>query len=43
MATIDESRTITGVFHVQPTVFADDRGLFVETYRRDRGSRTRAR
>jgi dTDP-4-dehydrorhamnose 3,5-epimerase len=34
MATIDESRTIAGVFHVQPAIFADDRGMFVETYRR---------
>jgi dTDP-4-dehydrorhamnose 3,5-epimerase len=35
MATIDESAHITGVFHVRPTIHRDERGLFVETYRRE--------
>src|ERR1700681_2182213 len=35
MATISESKLITGVFHVVPSVHRDRRGLFVETYRRE--------
>lgn len=35
MATITESEVIAGVFVVDPVVFADDRGSFVETYRRE--------
>jgi len=35
MATISESKLIAGVFHVLPTVHRDNRGLFVETYRRE--------
>lgn len=35
MATVEESDVITGVHVVIPTVFADDRGLFVESYRRE--------
>lgn len=34
MAHITASARIDGVFHVQPDVHVDDRGLFVETYRR---------
>jgi dTDP-4-dehydrorhamnose 3,5-epimerase len=34
MAQVTESREIAGVFVVEPAVFGDDRGLFVETYRR---------
>jgi dTDP-4-dehydrorhamnose 3,5-epimerase len=34
MATVRESGTIAGVYHVQPAVHRDARGLFVETYRR---------
>ena len=32
---VTESPTITGVYVVVPKVHADERGLFVETYRRD--------
>ena len=35
MATVHESRTIAGVYHVQPAVHGDVRGLFVETFRRE--------
>jgi dTDP-4-dehydrorhamnose 3,5-epimerase len=35
MADITESETIRGVFVVTPTVHGDDRGFFVETYRRE--------
>src|SRR5437773_6814660 len=35
MATVRESSTIAGVYHVQPDVHGDARGLFVETYRRE--------
>ena len=35
MATITESDVIAGIFVVQPDVHADDRGCFVETYRRE--------
>ena len=35
MATVTESTLITGVFHVEPAVHRDARGLFVETYRRE--------
>ena len=34
MAEITESATITGVWHVLPDVHGDERGFFVETYRR---------
>jgi dTDP-4-dehydrorhamnose 3,5-epimerase len=34
MATVHESKTIVGVFHVEPEVHGDARGRFVETYRR---------
>src|SRR5436189_5872284 len=35
MASIFESKLITGVFHVVPSVHRDRRGLFVETFRRE--------
>ena len=35
MATVRESTLIVGVQHVQPTVHGDQRGIFVETYRRE--------
>ena len=35
MATITASTQIAGVFIVEPTVHGDERGLFVETYRRE--------
>ena len=35
MATFHESASIEGVVEVIPQVFADDRGYFVETYRRE--------
>jgi dTDP-4-dehydrorhamnose 3,5-epimerase len=35
MAEVTESDVIAGVYVVEPRVFADDRGLFVETYRRE--------
>ena len=34
MATINPSDTIEGVFVVDPVVHGDERGYFVETYRR---------
>jgi dTDP-4-dehydrorhamnose 3,5-epimerase len=34
MATVTESDTIAGVYVVDPVVFGDERGYFVETYRR---------
>jgi dTDP-4-dehydrorhamnose 3,5-epimerase len=34
MAKITESDVITGVYVVEPDVFGDDRGRFIETYRR---------
>jgi dTDP-4-dehydrorhamnose 3,5-epimerase len=34
MAEVTESDVIAGVFVVEPQVFGDDRGFFVETYRR---------
>ncbi|KAA0233615.1 MAG: dTDP-4-keto-6-deoxy-D-glucose epimerase [Actinobacteria bacterium] len=34
MANISESDAIAGVFIVEPVVHGDDRGIFVETYRR---------
>ncbi len=34
MADITESTVIAGVYEVEPTVHADERGIFVETYRR---------
>jgi dTDP-4-dehydrorhamnose 3,5-epimerase len=35
MATIEESSVIQGVVVVQPQVWGDDRGMFVETYRHE--------
>jgi dTDP-4-dehydrorhamnose 3,5-epimerase len=35
MAEITESDVITGVYVVEPALFGDDRGVFVETYRRE--------
>ena len=35
MATITPSRSISGVIHVAPAVHGDERGFFVETYRRE--------
>ena len=35
MATITASAQIAGVFIVEPAVHGDERGLFVETYRRE--------
>jgi dTDP-4-dehydrorhamnose 3,5-epimerase len=35
MAKITESDVIAGVQHVEPDVHGDDRGIFVETYRRE--------
>src|SRR5215207_7608653 len=34
MAKISESDTITGLYVVEPEVHGDQRGLFIETYRR---------
>jgi dTDP-4-dehydrorhamnose 3,5-epimerase len=35
MAKIIQSETIAGVYHVEPDVHGDARGIFVETYRRE--------
>src|SRR5215472_13631501 len=35
MASVTESSTINGVYHVVPAVHRDNRGLFVETFRRE--------
>src|SRR5262245_63038173 len=35
MATVAESDAITGVYIAEPTVHRDERGIFVETYRRE--------
>jgi dTDP-4-dehydrorhamnose 3,5-epimerase len=35
MASVTESKTIAGVFHVRPDVHRDARGCFVETFRRN--------
>ena len=35
MATVTESDTIAGVYIAEPVVFRDERGAFVETYRRE--------
>jgi dTDP-4-dehydrorhamnose 3,5-epimerase len=35
MATITESTAIAGVWHVEPAIHGDQRGLFIETYRRE--------
>ncbi len=35
MATVTESDVIAGVYIVEPAVHGDERGLFVETYRRE--------
>ena len=34
MPKVTESTTISGVFHVEPEIHGDQRGLFIETYRR---------
>ena len=34
MAEVTESNVIAGVYEVEPTIHGDDRGYFVETYRR---------
>jgi dTDP-4-dehydrorhamnose 3,5-epimerase len=34
MASVSESDVIAGVFVVEPSIVGDDRGIFVETYRR---------
>jgi dTDP-4-dehydrorhamnose 3,5-epimerase len=34
MPTVTESDVITGVYHVEPDIHGDERGYFVETYRR---------
>lgn len=41
MADVIPSDTIDGVFIVEPTLFGDDRGYFVETYRREWFPRSR--
>jgi dTDP-4-dehydrorhamnose 3,5-epimerase len=33
MATVKESSVIAGVYHVEPQVFGDERGMFIETFR----------
>lgn len=35
MANVTESDVIAGVHHVEPVVHGDERGIFVETYRRE--------
>lgn len=35
MAKVYESDTIAGVWIVQPEIHGDQRGLFIETYRRE--------
>jgi dTDP-4-dehydrorhamnose 3,5-epimerase len=35
MARVTESDVITGVYVVEPSIHGDDRGIFVETYRRE--------
>jgi dTDP-4-dehydrorhamnose 3,5-epimerase len=35
MATLHPSEVIDGVVVVEPTRFGDDRGYFIETYRRE--------
>ena len=35
MATVTESIEISGVYHVEPVIHGDQRGMFVETYRRE--------
>lgn len=35
MTTVTESELISGVYIVQPEIHADDRGYFIETYRRE--------
>jgi dTDP-4-dehydrorhamnose 3,5-epimerase len=35
MATVTESDIVAGVYLAEPDVFGDDRGVFVETYRRE--------
>lgn len=35
MATVEEAAEISGVYIVTPKIFGDDRGFFIETYRRE--------
>ena len=35
MATVTESDVIAGVYVVEPEIFGDERGVFIETYRRE--------
>lgn len=35
MATVTESDVISGVYIVEPKIFGDERGYFIETYRRE--------
>lgn len=35
MATVSESGSIAGVYVVEPTIHGDERGIFIETYRRE--------
>jgi dTDP-4-dehydrorhamnose 3,5-epimerase len=35
MAEVKESPTIAGVYVVEPTIHGDERGIFIETYRRE--------
>jgi dTDP-4-dehydrorhamnose 3,5-epimerase len=35
MATVTESEVVAGVYIVEPDLFGDERGVFVETYRRE--------
>jgi dTDP-4-dehydrorhamnose 3,5-epimerase len=35
MAKVTESETIAGVYVVEPEIFGDERGVFIETYRRE--------
>lgn len=35
MATVTESATIAGVYFAEPAIHGDERGIFIETYRRE--------
>ena len=35
MANVVESDVVAGVYIADPEIFGDDRGVFVETYRRE--------
>jgi len=41
MATVTESDVIKGIFVVEPQIHGDDRGYFIETYRREFPARAR--